>query len=211
MWLDGSCCAQTPPQFSRVQPTPAREIGLTVSGQSGAYYQIDAATNLASWNALATLASGTLSSLHTPIRPRRFFRAVFTGCNNSPRPTCWWATIWPRLTGTSDPAVHSRFVCPGLAGQGHLCGSHQLGWLCRRAQGRHRSRLRTHIAITLIPPPLTPSEPPMGYDCIAGCLQLIAAGAENQRASPGDMALRRICWAWTFRPWPLTKLAPSTT
>src|SRR5947199_6813573 len=73
------CYAQTPPQLSRIQPTPAREIGLTLSGQSGAYYQIDAATNLASWNALATLASGTLSSLQytdsaAPFLQSRFYR-----------------------------------------------------------------------------------------------------------------------------------------
>ena len=73
------CYAQTPPQLSRIQPTPAREIGLTLSGQSGAYYQIDAATNFASWNALATLASGTLSSLQytdsaAPFLQSRFYR-----------------------------------------------------------------------------------------------------------------------------------------
>jgi L-ascorbate metabolism protein UlaG (beta-lactamase superfamily) len=91
------CCwlarvfAQAPPQFTRVQPITNREIALTLSGQTGAYYQIDAATNLTAWDGLATLASGATSSIQytdsaTPFLSARYYRAqqltgsnVFTG------------------------------------------------------------------------------------------------------------------------------------
>jgi L-ascorbate metabolism protein UlaG (beta-lactamase superfamily) len=72
-------CAQSPPQISSVQRVAAREIALTVGGQPGTYYQLDAATNLFSWNGMATLASGAASSLQytdsaAPFLQARFYR-----------------------------------------------------------------------------------------------------------------------------------------
>src|SRR5262245_23598380 len=49
--------AQSPPEISSVRRVAAREIALTVSGQPGTYYQLDSATNLFSWDGMATLAS----------------------------------------------------------------------------------------------------------------------------------------------------------
>ena len=77
-WLIPSS-AQTPPQFSRVQRIAAQEIALSVSGQPATYYQIDAATNLSSWNPVATLASGAASSLQytdsaASFLPARYYR-----------------------------------------------------------------------------------------------------------------------------------------
>jgi L-ascorbate metabolism protein UlaG (beta-lactamase superfamily) len=71
--------AESPPQFSRVQRTAAHEVALTVSGQPGTYYQLDGATNLFSWNGMATLASGTASSLQytdsaAPFLQTRYYR-----------------------------------------------------------------------------------------------------------------------------------------
>ena len=82
----GGCCrttllqAQTPPQFSSVQPAANQEIGLTLSGKAGAYYQIDAASDLAAWSALATIASGAAASLQytdsaAPFLATRYYRA----------------------------------------------------------------------------------------------------------------------------------------
>src|SRR5260370_42236009 len=77
--------AQVPPQFSGVQPVANREITLSLSGQSGAYYQIEGATNLQVWNALATLASGVSPSLQytdsaAPFLQARYYRAqLLTG------------------------------------------------------------------------------------------------------------------------------------
>ena len=83
--------AQAAPQFSRVQRGANREIALTLSGQAGAYYHLDAATNLQAWNILATLASGGGASLQytdsaAPFLEARYYRAqqlfgtnLFTG------------------------------------------------------------------------------------------------------------------------------------
>src|SRR5881392_307112 len=37
--------AESPPQISRVQRTATHDIALTLSGQAGTYYQLQAATN----------------------------------------------------------------------------------------------------------------------------------------------------------------------
>jgi L-ascorbate metabolism protein UlaG (beta-lactamase superfamily) len=72
--------AQVPPQFSRVQPVSNGEIGLTLSSEPGAYYQVDAATNLESWNGLVTLSAGAASALQftdsaAPFLMTRYYRA----------------------------------------------------------------------------------------------------------------------------------------
>ncbi|HTL56123.1 MAG TPA: MBL fold metallo-hydrolase [Candidatus Limnocylindrales bacterium] len=83
--------AQAPPEFTRVQPLTNREIGLTLTGQAAAFYQIDTTTNLAAWDGLVTAGSGAASSIqHTdsaaPFLTARYYRAqqimssnVFTG------------------------------------------------------------------------------------------------------------------------------------
>lgn len=88
-WLGAS--AQALPQFTRIQPLTNREIGLTLTGQPAAYFQIDAATNLSAWDGLVTAASGATSSIQytdsaAPFLGARFYRAqqlsvtnVFTG------------------------------------------------------------------------------------------------------------------------------------
>jgi L-ascorbate metabolism protein UlaG (beta-lactamase superfamily) len=82
---------QSQPQFSRVQPAAYHEIALTLASQSGTYYQLDAASDLTSWNALSTLASGAAASLQytdsaAPFLTTRYYRAqqlpgtnIFTG------------------------------------------------------------------------------------------------------------------------------------
>jgi L-ascorbate metabolism protein UlaG (beta-lactamase superfamily) len=81
------CSAQSPSQFSRVQRNPNREVWLSLSGQTGAYYQLQVSTNLPAWEALSTLASGTATSLQytdsaAPFLETRFYRAEqLTGSN----------------------------------------------------------------------------------------------------------------------------------
>jgi L-ascorbate metabolism protein UlaG (beta-lactamase superfamily) len=83
--------AQSPPQFSLVQRTSNHEIALTIVGQSASYYDIEAATDLAAWDVLSTVASGGASSLQytdsaAPFLQARYYRVqqlagtnVFTG------------------------------------------------------------------------------------------------------------------------------------
>ena len=79
--------AQAQPQFTRVQRVTTHEIALTMSGQAGTYYQIDAAGDLSSWKALVTLTSGTASSLQytdsaAPFLASRYYRVQqLTGTN----------------------------------------------------------------------------------------------------------------------------------
>jgi L-ascorbate metabolism protein UlaG (beta-lactamase superfamily) len=75
-----SSLAQTAPQIRGVQRNGRGEIELTLSGKSGAFYQIEAGPNLADWNALSTLASGASSSLQytdsaAPFLTARYYRA----------------------------------------------------------------------------------------------------------------------------------------
>ena len=83
--------AQVSPQFTRIQPLASQEISLTLTGKTAAFFQIDTATNVAQWEALATLASGAAASIQytdsaAPFLPARYYRAqqlaisnVFTG------------------------------------------------------------------------------------------------------------------------------------
>ncbi len=82
---------QATPEFSRVQRLSNHEIALTLSGQSGAFYELQVATNLSAWDALSTLAAGASVSLQftdsaAPYLETRYYRAqqlvatnVFTG------------------------------------------------------------------------------------------------------------------------------------
>lgn len=85
--LNSLCSAQSPPQFSRVQRNPNREMWLSLSGQTGAYYQLEVSTNLPAWDVLSTLASGASSSLQytdsaAPFLETRYYRAEqLTGSN----------------------------------------------------------------------------------------------------------------------------------
>jgi len=83
--------AQAPLKFTRIQPLTNQEIGLTLTGQASAYYQVDTTTNLAAWEGLVTAASGSASSIQytdsaAPFLSARYYRAqqlsasnVFTG------------------------------------------------------------------------------------------------------------------------------------
>src|SRR5437016_1409880 len=73
-------CAQPAPQLGAVQPVANHEIGFTLNGQAGAYYQIDVARDLASWNGLVTVVLGASSSLQytdsaAPFLATRYYRA----------------------------------------------------------------------------------------------------------------------------------------
>src|SRR5262249_7282764 len=74
------------PEFSRVQSV-GREIGLTLTSQPGAYYQLDVASDLVAWQTIATLSSGAANSLvytdsAAPFISGRYYRAAqLTGSN----------------------------------------------------------------------------------------------------------------------------------
>lgn len=107
-----ACLAQTAPQFSRIQRTSIREIGLTVTGQSGAYYQIDAATNLTSWDALATLSSGALSTLQytdsaAPFLQSRLYRVEQLADTN--------VLVGDHLATTNGDVVIQQFIHASFA------------------------------------------------------------------------------------------------
>ena len=77
--LPGRSSAQSAPQFSRVQPV-GRDIALSFTGQPGAYYQLDVASDLAAWQTISTLSSGASSSLvytdsAAPFFFARYYRA----------------------------------------------------------------------------------------------------------------------------------------
>jgi L-ascorbate metabolism protein UlaG (beta-lactamase superfamily) len=114
-----------------VQRVANSEIALTLSGQSGAYYQIDVATNLAAWNALATLASGVASSVPytdsaAPFLEARYYRAqqllgsnVFIGDHLSttngdviiqPRNHATFILSWQGETIYVDPAASATYT-----------------------------------------------------------------------------------------------------
>ena len=73
------CCAAAGRRLSSAACNERPHELLTVSGQPGTYYQLDGATNVFSWNGMATLATGTASSLQytdsaAPFLQTRFYR-----------------------------------------------------------------------------------------------------------------------------------------
>lgn len=82
-WLN----AQTPPQFTGLQPLTNKEIRLTLTAPAGRSYRIETTTNAQDWNGLFTFPTNVATSLqHTdsaaPYLPARFYRAAqLTGTN----------------------------------------------------------------------------------------------------------------------------------
>ena len=79
--------AQTPPQFTGVQPLTNKEIRLTITAPTGRSYRVETTTNAQDWSGLFTFATNVTTSLqHTdaaaPYVPARFYRAAqLTGTN----------------------------------------------------------------------------------------------------------------------------------
>jgi L-ascorbate metabolism protein UlaG (beta-lactamase superfamily) len=76
-WLN----AQTPPQFTGLQPLTNKEIRLTLTAPVGRSYRIEATTNAQDWSGLFTFPTNVATSLqHTdsaaPYLPARFYRAA---------------------------------------------------------------------------------------------------------------------------------------
>ena len=91
-WLSGLewlvCVhAQTPPQFTDIQPLTNKELRLTLTAPVGRSYRIETTTNVQDWNGLFTFPTNVTTSLqHTdsaaPYLPARFYRAAqLTGTN----------------------------------------------------------------------------------------------------------------------------------
>jgi L-ascorbate metabolism protein UlaG (beta-lactamase superfamily) len=87
----GRLCAQTTPQFTRIQRLTNSEIALTLTAPTSTVYRIDASTNLLYWSGLVSIPASTSTALqHTdsaaPFFDGRFYRAqsvpgtnIFTG------------------------------------------------------------------------------------------------------------------------------------
>lgn len=73
--------AQTPPQFTGLQPLANREIRLTLTAPAGRSYRIETTTNAQDWNGLFTFPTNATPSLQytdsaAPYLPARFYRAA---------------------------------------------------------------------------------------------------------------------------------------
>jgi L-ascorbate metabolism protein UlaG (beta-lactamase superfamily) len=72
-------CAQTPPEFTAIQPLTNKEVRLLLNAPTGRGYRIDASTELSAWSSLVTLTGATTSLQFTdsaaPYFSTRYYRA----------------------------------------------------------------------------------------------------------------------------------------
>jgi len=78
--------AQTPPEFTTIQPLTNKEVRLQLNAPTGLGYRIDASTDLSGWNSLITLTGATTSLQITdtaaPFLSARYYRAEQLSLSN---------------------------------------------------------------------------------------------------------------------------------
>ena len=78
--------AQTPPEFTTIQPLTNKEVRLQLNAPIGRGYRIDASTDLPNWNSLVTLTGATTSLQFTdsaaPFLSARYYRAEQLSLSN---------------------------------------------------------------------------------------------------------------------------------